>query len=421
MPNHIKLSRFISKPVKTLGIGLAFASLLTSAKAADLFQVGAFTTDAGPPVNLTVGSSSILDVVESLINNTGDFQSLSTRDFDAALTYGGVPHAINFSVTGNQATLTIPSTGFSRTFNGASRHDVENQIEDFLEKDGLNEYSKFLKSINEKSPIAASDGNPNASTATLAAQTFMDYAFPSGETRAEKEEGGSEQGRVGFGFMGDVGTFDANGIKGTTYSLPLFAKFKLTDRVGLGINIPLQYTEIEGAQVFGGGLNLALPIKAIVRSKENPWTWNITPSGGVLASASKDLLAGGVISQVGLASMLSYDFEHLTLTMGNYLGWFEGVPVEFGGVSYDPNISQQILKNGLKVSVPFKQHWVVEFYGIHTKFVNAAAVDQYGTVGGELGWKPNPKKRRYWKVGIYADIGDDFASAHAQFGSAWKF
>jgi hypothetical protein len=54
-------------------------------------------------------------------------------------------------------------------------------------------------------------------------------------------------------------------------------------------------------------------------------------------------------------------------------------------------------------------------------------LDQYVTVGGEIGYRllgkadaPN-KKGGYIKFGLYADVGDNYTSAHAQFGSGWKF
>jgi hypothetical protein len=419
MTNPSNLRRLFSARIKTLGLSAICASLLTHANAADLFEIRAQGT--GPVISSS--GSSILDLVDNLIKNQGEFSSLSGQtSFNAALDYAGADHAMFFYVNGNQATLQIPSTGFQRTFNGSSRADLQNQIEEFLKTDGIKEYSKFLEKMNEKSTVAVSDGNPNSSTALFATQTFMDYAFPQGETRAEKDEPeAASKERVGFGFMGDVGTFSSKGIKGTTYSLPLFAKFKLNNRMALGLNIPLNYTEIEGAKVFGGGINVALPSKIILRSEDNPWAWQLTPSAGLLTSISEDLLAGGMVSQFALSSMLSYDFDNFTLTMGNHFGWYEGVPVTIDDIEYDSHVSQQITKNGLKASIPFKDHWVFEIYGVHTAFLQAAAVDQYFTVGGELGWKPNPKKKRYWKLGIYSDIGDNYTSAHAQFGTAWKF
>ena len=64
---------------------------------------------------------------------------------------------------------------------------------------------------------------------------------------------------------------------------------------------------------------------------------------------------------------------------------------------------------------------------MHTKFLTSAAVDQYATIGGEIGYRflgkadaPN-KKGGYMKIGLYADLGENYTSAHAQIGTGWKF
>jgi hypothetical protein len=59
-------------------------------------------------------------------------------------------------------------------------------------------------------------------------------------------------------------------------------------------------------------------------------------------------------------------------------------------------------------------------YGIHTKFLEAAAVDQYFTVGGDIGWRSKSTKS-YWSAGIYSDISDKYTSVRAKFGTSWKF
>ena len=56
---------------------------------------------------------------------------------------------------GAQITLTIPSTGFSRVFVGATADDVEQQVEDFFEEDGADELSRFLEDVNARSPSSA--------------------------------------------------------------------------------------------------------------------------------------------------------------------------------------------------------------------------------------------------------------------------
>ncbi len=409
-------------------VTVVLAGAAQSASAGDLFNITANST-AGPPISASASGSSVIDLVNNLINAQNQFSAFNGVPFSAGLRYADVANAITFSATGpgTSATLAIPSTGFSRNFNGATRSDVENQIVTFIKKDGAAELAKFYKAMAAQSLVAVSDGNPNSTTAYSAGQSYENYGMTFAETREEKENPKQSAGRAGFGIVADVGTFSANGIKGTTYSLPLYGRFELTDRVGLSLDVPLSYVDLDGGKIFGVGLGLGLPVKVIPRAKDSPWYWQLTPFGGASASGSKDLVAGGLIANGGLNSLLAYDFGPCTLSMGTHFSTFEGVPITIASYTFDPGVNQQILKNGLKLDVPVGRRWVFDVYGIHTKFIHAAAVNQYATVGGEIGYrllgKPDAptKKNGYLKLGVYSDIGSHFTSAHLQAGTGWKF
>lgn len=347
--------------------------------------------------------------------------------------YQGVDNALLFSIqrpggpgTFTTARLTSPVSGLDKTFQGPE-DEVYDQIENFLKKDGSKEYANFLKAMSARSKVSPTDGNPGAATARSSFQNYAEYSSTITETREEKELPKELAGRAGFGLVGDIGVFDANGIRGTAYSLPLFAKFKLSDRVGLNFNIPLSYTEIEDAKVFGAGLTIGVPIKVIMKQKGNPWFWQVTPFGGGNVTGSKEIVTGGLIVNGGIGSVVSYDFGRFELSMGNQFSQYESVALDFDGVKVDPGVAQKIVKNGLKVGVPFAKRWVVEAYAVHTKFLEAAGVDQYITTGGEIGYrflgKPDAAKKKngYMKLGLYTDIGNGYFSPHIQFGSGWKF
>lgn len=414
-----------SRLLKTLVLlsGLLWAGA-RALPAADLFSMSV------APGGTVVGDNNLLTLVDKIINGKDEFAFFAGPGaaYVGTLRYGQVQNAINFSMNAprTSADLNIPSIGFTRTFVGANQADLENQIEAFLKKDGADVYARFLKSMAAQSLVAVSDGNPNATTAIAAGQSFQNYAMTFAETREEMDAPKNGGDRVALGIIADIGAFDANGIKGTAYSLPMFARFKLTERVGLNFDIPLSYIDIDGAKVFGVGLGIGLPVKVILRAKGSPWFWQLAPSVGVNASASKDMLAGGMVVSGGFNSLLAYDFGGFTVSMGNHISVYEGMPLTLDSYRFDPGVSQQILKNGFKLDVPLGQRWIVDVYAIHTKFLAAAGLDQYVTVGGELGYrfagKPGVKKSNgYMKLGVYADVGEDYTSAHVQIGSSWKF
>ncbi len=411
--------------INGLCAGVVIAAAQSQLQAADIFSI---TASGGAPT-ITVGGNSVIDLVRNAINAQGQFSSFNGVPLNASLNYAGVANAMSFNAnnTGTFASLSIPSIGFSKSFNGTTRSDVENQIETFLKSDGSNVLARFLKAMSSMSVVAVTDGNPNSTTAFAASQAYGNYAMGFAETNEEKDSPKQASGHVGVGIVADVGTFDANGFKGQAYSLPLYATFKLTDRVGLNIDMPLSYVKVESASIFGFGLGIGLPVKVIPHTKGSPWYWQVTPFGGANASASKDFVAGGLVANGGINSLLAYDFGKVTLSMGNHFSLHESVPMTYDSYTFDPGVSQQIIKNGLKLDIPFKRRWVVDVYAVHTKFLENAAIDQYVTVGGELGYrmlgKPGAAKKKngYIKFGVYADLGQHYTSAHAQFGTGWKF
>ncbi|NBV24421.1 MAG: hypothetical protein EBS05_21190 [Proteobacteria bacterium] len=352
-----------------------FAGLLATAgavHAGDLFSISANN-------GTTVGGNNVVDLIDNAVNRSGAFATATAGN----LNYAGVANAIQYTTTGltpgRPYEITIPSTGLNVNFASTQ------ELKDYLKKNGSDEIAKFLKAMAAQSLVAITDGNPGSSTARAASDSYQNYAMTFAETKEEKDGNKPNADRVGFGIIADVGRFDANGIRGEVYSLPLFARFKLTDRVGLNLDIPLNYTKIEGANAFGVGLGIGLPVKVIPRTKESPWYWQLTPFGGANATASRDLAAGGLIADGGLNSLLAYDFGSFTLSMGNHFSLHEGVPITVSSYRFDPGVSQQILKNGLKLDVPLGKRWIVDVYAVHTKFLTAAAVDQYATIGGEIG------------------------------------
>lgn len=402
-----------------------FTGLQQSLPARDLFTI---TASGGAPT-ITVGSNSVLDLIQNAVNAQGQFSSFNGVAMNNSLNYAGVANAISLNVnnTGTSAFLNIPSIGYTRSFNGANRSDTEQQIENFLKSDGADVLARFLKAMSESSLVAVTDGNPNSTTAFAASQAYGAYAMTFAETSEEKEAPQPPSEHVALGIVADVGTFDANGFKGKAYSLPMYARFSLSKRVGLNIDLPLNYVQVESADIFGFGMAIGLPTKVVLKTKESPLSWQVTPYGGANMSASKDFLAGGLIANGGVNSLLAYDFGKMTLSMGNHFSLHESVPMTFDSYTFDPGVSQYILKNGLKLDIPIHRHWVMDFYAVHTKFLEKAALDQYYTVGAEVGYRrigtseSGKKKNGYIKFGIYSDIGAHYTSAHAQFGTGWKF
>jgi hypothetical protein len=191
--------------------------------------------------------------------------------------------------------------------------------------------------------------------------------------------------------------------------------------------IPLQYATLEGASIYQAGITLSVPTKVILPSENQPWSWDVTPTFAFAVSGSKEMLAGRGLYAGALTNVISYRSHGMTFTYGNYFSFFKGVTLSFGDYDFPSKVSQEIMKNGLRVSVPVQKRWLVEVYGIHTKFLEHAAVDSYFTIGADVGYQLTANRGGqeillgYLSLGFYTEIGNHYDSGHIRLGSGWKF
>ncbi len=277
----------------------------------------------------------------------------------------------------------------------------------------------------QASAIHLSDGTPISTTALLADYTF--YGFGSLSERMAlgfiPSEDTSKQNAVSLTF--DAGQFDIQGQHGQTYTIPIAGGFKINDRVRLDYEIPLQYITINNTSLFQAGLTLDLPVKVIIPTANQPWSWILTPTAAVATSGSKEIIGGGALTNV-----FSYQWHGITATYGNYISFFEGDVLTSNDPKFPSGVSQQIMKNGLRLDIPFAKSWILEAYGIYTQFFQPAAISSYWTIGAEIGhhftWDIEGRHLDlgYLSLGLYTEIGNQYSqyhSGHAQIGSAWRF
>lgn len=428
--NHHSIDRSRTLAVAVVTAAAAhFAS--SPAVAGSLFQLSGNTTDAGPLVNFTQGSSNLPDFITDLIEGSGQFNNLNNRAFLASLNYANVHDALRFNVSqggpGWQAQLTSPfePTLINQNFSAPTRQQLEDQIDHYLEQNGQGDLARFLAAMNKRTVAGSLDGNPVSATAMTASTYFGEYGMRPTETadEADEEGGGDEEtSRSGFSMTADVGRFSSQGIEGETYSwTPMIPyTFGKSRRVRAELSIPLNYTVIEGADQFRAGSQLGVACLILKRAKDQPWLWQVTPHGGALVTGSVDMISGGVLASGGVTSYLSYRWGAWELSMGNHISFHEAIGVTVEDYEFDPDISQQILKNGLKLGRSLGKRWYVEAYAIDTEFLQDAYIERYTTVGAGIGYR-GPKRKGYVMLGGYANLGGEFDAAHLQFGTGWKF
>ena len=399
--------------------------------ARDVFVVNGFTIDNLTPVNITVGDSDFINLIQKAIEGTDQFAVLDGRGSTSVLDYGGANNAMRFDINaaGTQAILNIPVIKFQRTFTAANRDGLYNQIKNFLQNEGRDVYKRFLEAMNRQSTVAVSDGNPNSTTALVARTSFEAAGF-GGEDTITKA---LDVENINFSLLASIGQFSSRDFDGHSYTLPLGYSFKVTDRVETKLRMPLSYWEVGGAGIYNGSFMVNVPVKVLLPSAgpakdeaERDWlsplTWTVTPTLGLAGGGSQDYRAGSVMYVTGLANMLNYDFGRFGLTLGNQLTAMKGLSL--GDYDVGDKVDQRILKNGLKVTVPFKHRWVAEVYGIHTAFLKDAAVDNYFTLGAQGGMRlfgDASGEAGIALLGIYGDVGNHYRSFSVRLGTGFRF
>jgi autotransporter-associated beta strand protein len=267
-----------------------------------------------------------------------------------------------------------------------------------------------------------SDGTPSSTTALVSDQIF----FNSLGSQAGREAAGSEEDNAkqynAIGLTFDAGQFRLQGQTGQMYGFPLAGQLKLNDRVALDYDIPFEYVELPGSDIFQTGLILNFPTRVVVGKNGQPLSWDVTPTAALALAGNKEIIGAGALSNT-----VSYRWHDMAFTYGNYISFFEGGTLVNNDPQFPKGTSQQIMKNGLKASIPLGKGWLFEAYGIYTNFFQSAPVSSYYTVGAEVGhhitcnYRGQSLDLGYYSVGFYTDQGNHYNSSHIQFGSAWRF
>ena len=384
-------------------------ALVTSsplARAAEPFSL----TASGGGTTVTATGDNIVGLAGNLIDAEDQFAALENENISGTLRYGGLNNAVLFSrnAAGTNATLTIPSTGFSRTFSAANEDELEDEIRDFFEQEGADAYADFLAEINKQTSLGVNDGNPLATTALLADMSFYRFGFITrrpGDTSIPLPTGLDL--RVSGGVSdADAGNDDDEELSGSFASLGLGASFRFGDRVALTWANTFRYREVEGAAIYQYGTNLALPI-ALIPGNEGGLSWRIAPAfvGGF--GGSWDLAAGGILVGGQITNSVSLHGGGWTLTMGNQIGIYEGVPIDVSDFRFETETSQVIVKNGLQIVRDLGDNAFIDAGVAYTNLLDDAFVEDYFSPSVGVGVRLGGSVLR---IGYHGDIADVFTS-----------
>jgi hypothetical protein len=390
--------------VRAMGVGAVVLAVIfcgaRPARAGSFFDLSA-NSSSGQTV--TVTGSNLITLSNNLLKAQNEFSSLNGQTYSASLTYGGVPNAVKFASnsTGTSVTLSLPTIGFSQTFTGTDRSNVEHQIRDFIEKNGSNEYARFLQSLDQISPVATNDGNPQAANEYFQTEAFTHFGLqPTDVFDAHLA------GKAQFSITSTGGSFTTEYANGTFVTIDPSTLWQFNPNIGLEMSVPIEYRDTENASTYTVGYEIGLPISLIPATGKNGFAWRVTPWGFGGVTGSADLVAGGVMAGGGGSNTVDLRLGDIVLTMGNQIGYTTGIPVGVDKYSFDTRVTQWVLKNGGKITYSPKGPFFVDVGVTYSHLFDKAAVPDYWTPTAGIGVKFN--ERSGLRVGYSGDFGHGY-------------
>lgn len=340
------------------------------------------------------GFSGVEDMIKNLDTDAIQNQISAYTDNSAAsgtLNFRGLD--INVSVPANSTAITvdIPAINVNQTFTGATRNASVDELEEWLQKeagDVLTQIMQKLAATSATDPVA---GSPNSLESTMTS-TGYDRGFTSATTELESRtiEAGEKNGNLaGVGF--EFGYFEVGDAKGQSYRVPLSYTIRSNTnaRKKFTISMPITVTDLEGAYSYAVGLGGGLTWPITDR-------WAITPALDWGFMGSVDLGAVGQIIAPSITSSYTWPIRNMKLNMGNMLGQYESMKISYGDYSFDPGISNTVLRNGLMLYIPtdkFRKNTGIEVFVVDTRFFgNELHIDAYNEIGFSFGSKKIRRK-----------------------------
>jgi hypothetical protein len=360
---------------------------------------------------------------------------------------------------------------------------VEDQIVDFLEKEGSATVADFLKEINQRSLVAVTDGNPQATTARMASYKYERFGKHQDLTRLERrimtgevvqpatpspgvfrargqdQDGGMQSvgGATGFGqedsqdqtrdriemenapvgsaavqwfqpgsdsglrirFDAQAGISDADGLETTFVNLAGSFEYRVNRFWGVAASFPISYYDVEGADVFTAGAHLDVPIRLIQQDDGKGFTFQIAPGALIAGSGSYEMVSGGLFWGVGGTALASYETGDWLLSAAASYTHFDSISLELDEFEFDPALTQDYVRVGGKASYHIGDNAYVFLGGSYSDFLDDAAVDNYYSPTAGFGFRTGGGFNV--RLAYEGDFGDDYEAHKAQLGVQLPF
>lgn len=275
------------------------------------------------------------------LDNTG-FKEINSSYTDsspasAIFDFRGVETRIQFDDNSARLKFEVPSLGISQTFDGANRNETQDKLESYLEKNGDGILTKILQQSAATTAIDPVAGNPNSLS-----DTMIDNSFNSSVNGFNQNDVAKANNSVGVGIA--TGQYQTGDYVQQTLTLPLSYTVRFDNpKYKLLLELPIHYSSVEQAEIFGLALGSALQVKI----KKN---WALTPGlrYGVIGSA--DLASAASVLATTLTSNYRIPTEGMDFNIANMLGnTSTGGSIKAGEYEIDYDLTNTVVKNGIGI------------------------------------------------------------------------
>ena len=346
------------------------------------------------------------DLIDSL--STSQLQNLGGASYDGTqvasinLLFNSLPIALafpngGFAGDGAELIFSIPELGVNETFNGGDRDASRDLLEDFLKDSGvIADIMKYQAANSPHSPISG----PGGAIPTAVSSDFGEVF----NTMPSTQEG-QPTNLIGAGISFTSLNVDDRDTRVSTLPLSYTIRNNIDPRRQLVFSLPITVSDTDGAKSYGVsfGAGYRYPLTE---------AWTLTPALRYGLTASEDLATVAGVVSATLASTYVLRFSAFDVAIGNMLGYYTTTKVSAGDYSFDPDISNTVLRNGVMLSQPVTfsgQRMSIEYSLIDTRYLGTEIyVDNTQEFGITLGTNRSAfSARSYLRGGLNFLRGKD--------------
>jgi hypothetical protein len=309
------------------------------------------------------------------LTDTAGLRSISsayttTSQFTAEGLFNAVKIGLSSGLNSPALTFMVPALSVNQTFAGATRDASKSMLEDFLKKnDIIGQIMKLQAQTSATSPISGQGGLIPTMIAGDYNQNVTDQATniaSPAKMAAQASSGGKTPNLIGLGA--EYTSLTLKDVKASSFTVPLSYTIRndIDPRRQLSFSLPITVMDVDGAKSYHAGLGVAY------RHPMND-NWTLTPSAKYAMVGSVDLATVAAAYSAGLTSTYIIPRESFDITIGNMLGLVKTAKFSAGDYSFNPNISNTVMRNGVMFSQPTNmggRKMSIEYSLIDTRYLS---------------------------------------------------